>query len=45
MLNLPPLVSSLFGGPLAVIGDMHGEIEPLRDLLGRLGFDPQAPTP
>jgi len=33
------LVGKLFEGPIDVIGDVHGEIEPLRELLGRLGYD------
>ena len=33
------LVGQLFDGPIDVIGDLHGEIEPLRELLGRLDYE------
>ena len=33
------LVAPLFDGPLDVVGDVHGEIRPLRELLNRLGYD------
>lgn len=33
------LVRPLFDGPIDVVGDVHGEIDPLRELLGRLGYD------
>lgn len=33
------LVGKLFDGPLDVVGDVHGEIGALLDLLGRLGYD------
>ena len=33
------LVRELFDGPIDVVGDVHGEIEALRALLGRLGYD------
>ncbi|MGL4552536.1 MAG: metallophosphoesterase [Gemmataceae bacterium] len=39
------LVRELFGGPLDVVGDVHGEIEALRALLGRLGYDPAGRHP
>jgi hypothetical protein len=32
------LVQPLFDGPLDVVGDVHGEIDALRDLLGHLGY-------
>ena len=32
------LVRSLFDGPVDVIGDVHGEIQALLDLLGHLGY-------
>jgi hypothetical protein len=32
------LVGLLFPGPLDIVGDVHGEIEPLRSLLGHLGY-------
>jgi hypothetical protein len=35
-----PLVTRLPAGPLDVIGDVHGELEALLALLGRLGCDP-----
>ncbi len=31
-------IKPLFSGSVDVIGDVHGEIEPLRELLGRLGY-------
>jgi hypothetical protein len=33
-------VQPLFDGPLDIVGDIHGEIGALRDLLGHLGYDP-----
>ncbi len=33
-----PLIGTLFEGPLDVVGDVHGEIDALRDLLKHLGF-------
>jgi hypothetical protein len=34
------LVRPLFEGPLDIVGDVHGEIDALRDLLFlRLGYD------
>lgn len=33
------LVQRLFDGSLDIIGDVHGEIEPLRSLLKHLGYD------
>lgn len=33
------LVRRLFDGPIDVIGDIHGEIGALEDLLGHLGYD------
>ena len=35
------LVGKLFEGPIDVIGDVHGEIEALRALLDRLGYNEQ----
>ena len=32
------LVQSLFAGPIDIVGDIHGEIDALRDLLGHLGY-------
>jgi hypothetical protein len=34
------LVGELRDGPLDIVGDVHGEIEPLRALLKRLGYGP-----
>lgn len=31
-------IATLFDGPLDLIGDVHGEIDALRDLLSRLGY-------
>jgi hypothetical protein len=45
---MPKLIQSLPTGPLAIIGDVHGEIDALLSLLHRLGVDPerrQAPRP
>ena len=33
-----PLVRTLFAGPLDIVGDVHGEIDALRTLLGHLGY-------
>lgn len=33
------LVQPLFDGPLDIVGDVHGEIEPLLSLFHRLGYD------
>jgi hypothetical protein len=33
-----PLMRPLFDGPLDLVGDVHGEIETLRSLLGHLGY-------
>lgn len=33
------LVAPLFEGPLDIVGDVHGELEVLRDLMNRLGYD------
>ena len=34
-----PLIGRLMDGPLDVIGDVHGEMGPLNELLDRLGYD------
>jgi hypothetical protein len=34
-----PPITALFDGPIDVIGDVHGEIEPLQQLLSKLGYD------
>jgi hypothetical protein len=33
------LIQPLFDGPLDIVGDVHGEIDPLRSLLTHLGYD------
>ncbi len=33
------LVATLFEGPLDIVGDVHGELGVLRDLMERLGYD------
>jgi hypothetical protein len=38
---MPKLIQSLPPGPLAIIGDVHGEIDALLALLHRLGVDPE----
>ncbi len=35
----PALVDQLFEGPIDIVGDVHGEIDPLRILLSQLGYD------
>jgi hypothetical protein len=35
----PALVADLFEGPLDIVGDVHGELGVLRDLMARLGYD------
>ena len=35
----PPFIRALFEGPIDIVGDIHGEIDALRDLLGQLGYD------
>jgi hypothetical protein len=39
------LVRELAHGPIDIIGDVHGEIEALRALLGRLGYEPTGRHP
>lgn len=34
-----PLVRPLFDGPLDIVGDVHGELQALKDLLRHLGYD------
>jgi hypothetical protein len=38
-LTRPSLIQTLFDGPLDIVGDVHGEIGPLRSLLVHLGYD------
>jgi hypothetical protein len=33
------LIQPLFDGPLDIVGDVHGEIDPLRSLMRHLGYD------
>ncbi len=33
------LIQELFSGPIDILGDIHGEIDPLRDLFAHLGYD------
>lgn len=35
------LVAKLPEGGLDIVGDIHGEIDALRDLLGHLGYGPE----
>lgn len=35
---MPSLIQPLFDGPLDIVGDVHGEIDTLRSLLGQLGY-------
>jgi hypothetical protein len=39
------LIQPLFDGPLDIIGDVHGEIDPLRSLLRHLGYDDDGKHP
>lgn len=39
------LVQPLFDGPLDIVGDVHGEIEALRNLMDRLGYDQDGSHP
>ncbi|HJP39462.1 MAG: metallophosphoesterase [Gammaproteobacteria bacterium] len=34
------LIEPLFDGPVDIVGDIHGEIDALEDLLDHLGYDP-----
>jgi len=38
-LTIQPLIQPLLPGPLDIVGDVHGEIAALRDLLVHLGYD------
>jgi Calcineurin-like phosphoesterase len=37
-LDAPPLVGTAFDGPLDIVGDVHGEVAALEDLLAVLGY-------
>lgn len=39
------LIDKLFAGPIDIVGDVHGEIEPLNALLGRLGYSEDGSHP
>ena len=39
------LVQTMFEGPVDVIGDVHGEIEPLNELLRHLGYNSEGKHP
>jgi len=39
------LIQPLFDGPLDIVGDVHGEIDPLRSLMQHLGYDDQGKHP
>jgi hypothetical protein len=41
----PNLISQLMEGPLDIVGDVHGEIDALRDLFGVLGYDAKGRHP
>ncbi len=41
---MPRLIQRLTSGPLDIVGDVHGELEALLALLGRLGVDVEART-
>jgi hypothetical protein len=36
---MPDLIQPLVAGPIDIVGDVHGEIDALRSLLGHLGYD------
>jgi hypothetical protein len=36
---MPKMIDHLFDGPIDVVGDVHGEIDPLRSLLRELRYD------
>jgi len=42
---MPPLVAPLVGGQIDIVGDVHGELDVLRELMGRLGYDAQGHHP
>jgi hypothetical protein len=33
-----PLIGAAFEGPIDIVGDIHGEIDALHDLLKQLGY-------
>ncbi len=39
------LIDKLTDGPIDIVGDVHGEIEPLRSLLNKLGYDDDGAHP
>jgi len=39
------LFQPLFAGPIDIVGDVHGELDALRDLLSTLGYDSEAEHP
>ncbi len=39
------LVQRLFDGPLDIVGDIHGEVDALRSLMSRLGYDDNGSHP
>lgn len=42
---MPDLIQTLPPGPLDIIGDIHGEIDSLRQLLKELGYDEEGNHP
>lgn len=38
---MPKLVQALFDGPIDIVGDVHGEIDALRNLIAHLGYGHQ----
>ena len=42
---MPSLIQPLFDGPLDIVGDVHGEIDTLRSLLGHLGYNDNGDHP
>ena len=41
----PSLLATLSPGPLDIVGDIHGEIDPLLSLMNHLGYDQQGRHP
>lgn len=37
--TVTPMIGTLFDGPIDIVGDIHGEIDAMRDLLKHMGYD------
>ena len=42
---MSPSIAPCFDGPIDIVGDVHGEIDALRSLLGHLGYDSEGRHP